>query len=377
MKISIIVPIFNGIRYLPSFLDSLEAAAPEGSRVYLVDDASTEPVDTAVPSTALFMNAVRLRNDVNLGYSGSVNRAFSICDGDYIFQLNTDLILDPNCLTAMIEFLSTNKKAGIVGSKLVYPTNGRVQHVGMTFGQLSKRHVFEGMAASHPLCCRDRDCQIVTGATAGMTRQAFNALGPLDEAYFNSNLDLDHCLRSIKLGFRNSVVAASMAYHWVSQSGPARFAGFNEAQALLWRQWGAMIKTDLPRFLDEAIEFLLGTRPELAGVEFEILNLSTSIDEALIVDALDRAWPGVRARVAHHRTRNLAASQLWLPMILPHWKRATPQPFIYIVDSAQMLSQNSLWFERRRRIVTEEIVIDLSAAIYTTNEFVEEWGGRQ
>ena len=103
--ISVIVPVFDGVRYLPYFLASLAEAAPPGAELIFVDDASTEPVLDIVPDTLGGASVTKLRNDQNRGYSAAVNRGFAHARGDILIQLNSDLILDRRCITAMVELI--------------------------------------------------------------------------------------------------------------------------------------------------------------------------------------------------------------------------------------------------------------------------------
>lgn len=365
-SVSVIVPIFNGLAYLPAFFDSLAAALPADSELILVDDASTEPVLDAVPDGVGTDAVVRLRNDRNLGYSVAVNRGFGVAKGDLIIQLNTDLVLAPNCITAMIDLIEREKDVGIVGSKLIFPTTGRVQHVGMAFGNYSKRHVYYELSSTHPLCSRTRQTQITTGATVAMTRRVLDQLGPLDEGYFNHNEDIDHCLRSVRSGLRNFTCAESVAYHWESASGPARLAQVDSSEAAFWSAWGSSYEVDLGGFVDEAVDYILEQTPELESVPFEILDLSRGADEAIVVERLARRWPGVDARVRRARQTNNPSARLRLPLLLPHWVVDEPTPFIYIVDSYRELEENALWFQRRRSLVDDELVVDLNAAALHT-----------
>ena len=218
-NVSVIVPIFNGIAFLPSFFESLRSALPDRSQLILVDDGSTEPVFHTVPEMPKISEILRLRNSRNLGYSVAVNRGFDAAKGDIIIQLNTDLILDSSSITAMIDLIEHESNVGIVGSKLIFPTTGLVQHIGMAFGNNTKPHVYFDLPSSHPLCKKTRECQITTGATVAMTRSVLEKVGPLDERYFNHNEDIDHCLKARRCGFRNFACAESVAYHWESQSG--------------------------------------------------------------------------------------------------------------------------------------------------------------
>jgi GT2 family glycosyltransferase len=366
--VSVIVPIFNGVTFLPAFFESLSAALPESSELVLVDDASTEPVWDTVPEIARAESVVRLRNDSNLGYSTAVNRGFAVATGDVVVQLNTDLILQPDCITAMVELIDREDGVGVVGSKLVYPTTGHAEHVGLAFGNHTKLRVFHDLPAAHPLCNRTRELQIVSGATVAMTRRVLDRLGPLDEHYFNRNEDLEHCVLATKHGLRNFMCAESVAYHWKSQSGPARFARIAASDALFWARWGADCTVDLDRFVDEALDYVLHQRPQLKDVPFQVLDLSRGADQPIVLDRLVRQWPSADTQMGRFRQMNNPSGRLWLPLVLPHWIAADPSPFIYLVDRYRELEENALWFENRRRVVSDELVVDLKGAALHTSE---------
>lgn len=376
MPVSIIVPVFNGLRYLPRFFETLAAAAPAGSQLILVDDASSEPVLETFPDGEPYREVVILRNPFNSGYSAAVNRGFTEADGDVVIQLNTDLVLERHCIDNLLAWLDDHPKAGIIGSKLLFPTTGRVQHVGMTFGAFSRRHFFYDMPADHPLCARSRRMQIISGAIVAMTRRVLDSIGPLDERYYNYNEDVDHCLRAVARGYENYVVANSVAHHWVSQSGPARFAGVREAEALFWGLWSEKREIDLDLFVDEALTHVIDTNPRLGDMPFKPLNLCRSLDEAILLEAIERRWPGATARVENRRMQNNARNSLWLGMDLPAHMAREPTPYLYMVDRTADLGQNRLWFESRLQLVEDEIILDLTGAIFTAHEFLSLQGAK-
>lgn len=365
---SVIVPIFNGVAYLSSFFESLRVALPEGSELILVDDGSTEPVFDVIPDFDATIEVSRLSNGSNLGYCVAVNRGFRSATGDIIVQLNTDLVLDPHCITAMIDLIQDQRDIGIVGSKLVFPTTGLVQHMGMAFGHYSTIPIYLALPPTHPLCQRTREVQIMAGATVGMTRQVWDRIGPLDERYFNSSEDIDHCLRASQEGLRNFVCAESVAHHWESLSGPARYARIESSDALFWSTWGSRYEVDLGKFVDEALDHVFGQAPGLETTPFEILNLSRGANDSIVVESLARRWPGIDQRVRSFRQMNNSSESLWLPLILPHWVGAEPRPFIYLVDHYRDLKENVLWFETRHRLVGDELVVDLNAVALHTSE---------
>jgi GT2 family glycosyltransferase len=369
-SVSVIVPLFNGVEFLPAFFASLAGALPEGSQVFLVDDGSTQPVWETVPEFTRAESVVRLRNEENYGYCVAVNRAFSLATSDIVIQLNTDLILERDCLNAMVDLIEREDRVGIVGSKLIFPTTGLIQHVGLAFGNHTKSHIFLDLPAGHPLCCRTRAMQAVTGATAAMTRHVLDKVGPFDERYFNHNEDIDHCLLARQHGFRNFICAESVAHHWESLSGPARFAGVGPAEGLFWSKWGADLKCDLGSFVNESLDYILSEAPHLEGVPFEVLDLSRGADQPLVLDSLKRHWVGVDTRVRHFRQVANEADRLRLPLLIPHWIAEEPTPFIYLVDRYRELTENSRWFSRRRHIVEDELIVDLTGSSLRTSELV-------
>lgn len=371
-SVTTIVPIFNGVPYLPAFFQSLQVALPRGSQLILVNDGSSEPVWETVPEFNDACSVTRLDNGSNLGYSAAVNRAFAEATGDVVVQLNTDLVLRRDCIGAMLDLIDREDRIGIVGSKLVYPSTGLVQHIGMALGNHTKTHVYLDLPAAHPLCQKTREMQVVTGATVATTRHLLKQIGPLDERYFNHNEDLDHCLLAVDQGYRNFTCAESVAHHWESRSGPARFAGKVAADGRFWSRWGDRFKVDLGRFLDEALDHVLDENAGLESLPFEVIDLSRGADQPIALERLRQRWPDLGSRIRSFRQTNNPAERLWLSLLLPHWICLEPTPFIYLVDRHRELEENVLWFEHRSRVVKDEIIVDLTGAALTSSELTSQ-----
>ena len=356
--VSVIVPIFNGVSYLPLFFESLNDALPEGTQVVLVNDASTERVWETVPELPRAESVVRLSNETNVGYAATVNRGFAVASGDILVQLNTDLVLDAECIKAMAGLIAREPRVGVVGSRLIYPTSGLVQHVGMAFGNFTKRRIYSELPSDHPLCTASREVQIVSGATVAMTRRALELVGPLDEAYYNRNEDIEHCLLARRHGLRNFMCADSVAYHWRSQSGPARFARVSEGDSLFWARWGGSHKPDLGGYVDEALDHVLSDFPVFDELPFCLLDLSRGGDQPIVLDRLARRWPGLSRPGRSFRQMNNPEARLRLPLLLPPGTANERAPFVYLVDSYRELEENAFWFSSRARVVTDELVVD-------------------
>src|SRR5437879_2675863 len=72
---------------------------------------------------------VYVRNETNSGFIASCNRGAEKARSKYLLFLNNDTIVKEGWLSALVDTFAEEPRAGIVGSKLVYP-DGRLQEAG-------------------------------------------------------------------------------------------------------------------------------------------------------------------------------------------------------------------------------------------------------
>jgi len=91
IRLSIIVPAFNGERYLRECLNSVVDNRPDGVEVIVVDDGSTDATREIAASFRDHLNLVLLTaSESGRGWCAATNRGMSVAKGQYLCWLHQD-----------------------------------------------------------------------------------------------------------------------------------------------------------------------------------------------------------------------------------------------------------------------------------------------
>src|ERR1700748_2513053 len=113
--VSILLPVYNGERYLAETLDSVFAQTYWNWELVIINDRSTDGTENLI----LIRQDKRIKylpNDGNKGIIFSLNRGIQESSGQYIVRLDADDIALPERLEKQVEFLSANPEFAMCGS---------------------------------------------------------------------------------------------------------------------------------------------------------------------------------------------------------------------------------------------------------------------
>ncbi|HYM67900.1 MAG TPA: glycosyltransferase family 2 protein [Patescibacteria group bacterium] len=199
---------------LLSCLRAFFASADVPVEAIVVDNASTDGSAAAV--TAVFPNVTVLVQQKDLGYGRAANLGLERCQGRFVLLLGTDVMLDPQCVGRLADFLLTRQDAGAVGPRLVLPDGGLdpearrafptpsamlYRTLGLAklfpksprFGRAGMSHIPEGEV--HEIDAGTGSCLMLR--TAALDRGGF-----FDPRYLTAGEDLDLCYRLKQGGWK-------------------------------------------------------------------------------------------------------------------------------------------------------------------------------
>lgn len=180
-RVSIIIPVYNQVAFTLQCLDSLDRHQTKYPfEIIVIDDCSRDQTPDLVP---LVPGVRYLRNEKNLGFLRSCNRAAQQARGEYLVLLNNDTYVLPHWLDELIGTFETKPSAGLVGSKLIYPDGTLQEAGGIIWSDGSGWNYGRGDDRKKPEYNYVRPVDYCSGAALAIRAATWHELGGFDERF--------------------------------------------------------------------------------------------------------------------------------------------------------------------------------------------------
>ncbi len=213
-QLSAIVVTYNNRPELEETLQALiENVSVRPLEIILIDNASTDGTKEIIHTFAREHSARDVKilfrlNKKNRGFTHAVNQGLRHTTGGAILFLNPDVVLQPNAVEQMINFVSVQPDVGIVAPQLLHP-DGRIQLSCRHFPRyrdlffeitglsyfFPKSKFFNYWKMGYFSHNRTRRVDQPQGACLLTTRDVVDTIGPWDERFFLFFSDVDWCRR--------------------------------------------------------------------------------------------------------------------------------------------------------------------------------------
>ncbi|MDA8381589.1 MAG: glycosyltransferase [Betaproteobacteria bacterium] len=210
--VSIIVPTKDKLEFLEPCVESVVGKTTYPNYELIVVDNQSEDPDVLAYFSALEARPggrVRVvKYDHPFNFSAICNAAAQVSRGDYLLLLNNDTqVLQGEWLDRMMSH-AQRPEVGVVGARLIYPENGKIQHAGVVLGLAG---VAEHAGAEEALGSAgymkrlqiDQNFSAVTGACLLTRKGLYDTLGGLDAEHLRNRYnDVDYCLKVREAGYK-------------------------------------------------------------------------------------------------------------------------------------------------------------------------------
>jgi GT2 family glycosyltransferase len=224
IDLSVIIVSYNTRELLMNCLRSIRDCSKEAAIEILVVDNNSG--DGSADSVERDFQEVRLiRNRENTGFAAANNQALHEATGRYLMLLNSDTLVHAGAFRELIAFMDAHRQAGYCGPKLLND-DGTHQPSAKRFPTLwSRSFSMVGLAQRYPESRHCLDLHIskgsdapfqtdwVTGACLVVRREAFEAVGLMDEGYFLYFEETDWCRKMVSAGHAGWYVPAAKVTH--------------------------------------------------------------------------------------------------------------------------------------------------------------------
>lgn len=223
--ITVVIPNFNGEKYLRSCLESLLAeSSVVGTpcfRVLVVENGSVDKSNEILREFEPSVETIYLNE--NTGFCHAVNEGIKASDSKYVILLNNDTKVKTGFIKALYEAMEKRTKAFSVSSKmLMWDRPELVDDAGDYYCALGWAY---GRGKGKPASDYDKAVRVFSacGGASIYRRKAFDEIGLFDERHFAYLEDLDIGYRARIYGYRNYYEPKAQVLHYGSASTGSRY----------------------------------------------------------------------------------------------------------------------------------------------------------
>ena len=224
MKVTVVIPNYNGISFLKDCMDSLEKQTYKDFSVLVVDNASKDTSAQFLQENYPWVEVLEL--DKNYGFSGAVNKGIAHAQSEYVILLNNDTASDENYVAELVKCMDKDEKIFSANPKMIQMYNKELlDDAGDMYSVIGwgfQRGVGQKSSGYN------RECRIFSSCAGAAIyrRSVFDEIGMFDEMHFAYLEDIDVGYRARIAGYKNVYCPASIVYHVGSGTSGSKYNDF-------------------------------------------------------------------------------------------------------------------------------------------------------
>ena len=196
-------------------VQSLQESTYPNQAIILLDNASTDGSVEAVSARFPEVRIVHLTQ--NLGYTGNNNVGIQIAleqGADWVFILNEDTIVAPDCIAQLVAAGEADPAIGILGPLVFHYSEPEViQSAGGSFDRLWRSQHIGQNDSNLSAYAAPRQVDWVTGCSLLARASVLSQIGGFDERFYYYYEETELCVRANRAGWKIQYVPSAKIWH--------------------------------------------------------------------------------------------------------------------------------------------------------------------
>lgn len=231
--LSIVIPNWNGAKFLPTCLDSLAQQTHTNLEIIIVDNASHDGSQDLIKTR--YPHVILIELPENRGFTGACNAGLKAAKGEFIALLNNDTEVHMDWAAAVVNAFSRDTKIGAVASKMMlFDKRDHIHTAGDYFtvdGRAGNRGVWQQDTGQFD---REEFVFSACGGSSVYRRTMLDQIGLLDDDFFFSCEDVDLGWRAQLAGWYCLYTPKAIVYHHLSATGGGTTASYYDGRNLIY-----------------------------------------------------------------------------------------------------------------------------------------------
>jgi GT2 family glycosyltransferase len=256
-RVAVVIVNYQSYEELHACLASLDGACGAMSVVVVDHDSNRDAADTV---SRTFPDVRVERKNGNHGFAAGINDGVRRTASPFLLLLNPDCVIEKNACCELADWMEAHPEVGAAGPR-IRNADGTVQPSARRFPDITtaiagRSSWLTRVLPGNPMSRRNlpaRDASVssavevdwVSGACMLVRRDAFEAIGGMDEGFFLYWEDADFCRRLKRAGWRTMYLPSAGATHMGGRSSrhaaDASLEAFHRSAFRLYRKHGGPV----------------------------------------------------------------------------------------------------------------------------------------
>jgi GT2 family glycosyltransferase len=211
MKISVVVPVWNGRPLLERLLTTLDSQTERPLEIIAVDNGSTD----GAPELARERGARVIPMGSNTGFAAAMNRGIGESRGEWIAALNSDVELAPDYLQLLLNAAEA-RSSWFAAGKLISAAESQPNRIDGSYDCICRGATAWRVGSGRqdgPEFSQPGAISCAPWTAALFRAELFRKIGALDERFGSYLEDVDFGIRCAVSGYRGWYEPAAVARH--------------------------------------------------------------------------------------------------------------------------------------------------------------------